>query len=73
MQIEGEGGRVSRGSNRTRRDKDGEGKGERSIRVADTKVCQRCTKVLRVGELLSLIYQELCINSEAAAQYGEKG
>ena len=56
MQIEGKGGRVLRSSNRTRGDKDGEGEGEGSIGVADTKVCQRCTKVLRIGELLSLIY-----------------
>ena len=56
MQIEGEGGGIFRSSNRTRGDKDGEGEGERSIGVADTEVCQRCTKVLRVGELLLLIY-----------------
>jgi len=73
VQIEGKEGRISRSSNNIRGDKDGEGKGERSIRVADTKVCQRHTKVLRVGELLSLIYRELCINSEATARYGEKG
>ena len=54
--MKGKGGRVLRSSNRTRGDKDGKGEGERSIGVANTEVCQRCTKVLRIGELLLLIY-----------------
>ena len=71
--MESEGGGVFRGSNRTGGDKYEEREGKRCVGIADAKVCQRCTKVLRVGELLSLIYRELCINSEAAARYGEKG
>ena len=55
-QMEDEGGRIFRSDNRTRRDKDREREGERSIGVADTEVCQRCTKVLGVGKLLSPIY-----------------
>ena len=39
--MEGERGKVSRSSNRTREDKDGEGEGKRSIGVANTKVCQK--------------------------------
>ena len=54
--MEGEGGRVLRSDNRTRGNKDGEREGERSIGVADTKVCQRYTKVLRIGKILSLIH-----------------
>ena len=42
--------------NWTRRDKDGEGEGERYFRLADTKVCQECAEVLRIGKLLSLIH-----------------
>ena len=54
--MKGEGGRVFRGDNRTRGDKNGEREGERSIGVANTEVCQRYTKVLRIGKLLSLIH-----------------
>ena len=70
--MEGQGDRVLRSCHRTRRDKDGRGKGKGSFGLADTKVCQGCVKVLRIGELLLTIYQRLCIHSEAFTQYGEE-
>ena len=54
--MKGKGGRIFRSSDRTGRDKDGEREGERSAGVADTKVCQRYTKVFRIGKLLLLIH-----------------
>ena len=42
----------------------GKREGEGSIGVADTLRCQGCSKVLRIGKLLLLIYTELCINSK---------
>ena len=42
--------------NRTRRNKDGRRVGERSIKMANIKVCQRCTEIPRIGELLSPVY-----------------
>ena len=38
------------------RNQDGGRKGEGSIGIANTKVCQRCTEILRIGKLLPLIY-----------------
>ena len=70
--MKGERSRVFRSGNWTRGDKDGRGKGERCIRLADTKVCQGCTKVLRVGKLLSLIHSEVCIHSKIVAQHDEE-
>ena len=67
-----EGSRVSRSGDWTRRNKDRERKGEKCTRLADTKMCQRCTKILRIGELLLLIYPGLCINSYTIARYGEE-
>ena len=60
MQVEGAGGRIFRGGNRTRGNQDGEREGEGSIGVANTKVCQGHSKVFRIGELLSSIYTRLC-------------
>ena len=64
MQVEGAGGRIFGGYNRTKRNSDGERKDEGSIGVANTQVCQRYSKVLRIGKLLLLIYTRLCINSK---------
>ena len=48
--------RIFGSSDWTRRDKDRRRKDERSIRIADTEVCQRHAKVLEIGKLLSLIH-----------------
>ena len=62
--MKGKRSRIFRSGNWTRRDKDGRGKGERCIRLANTKVCQGHTKVLRVGELLPLIHLGVCSHSK---------
>ena len=54
--VEDEGSWILRSSNRTGGNKDEGRKGEESARLANTKVCQRCTKVFRIGKLLPLIY-----------------
>ena len=61
--MEGEGSRILRSSNWARGDKNGRREGERCIGLANTKVCQRCTKVPRIGELLLLIHRGLYIYS----------
>ena len=54
--MEGERSGIPRSSDRTRRDEDGGEEDERCIGVADTKVCQGCVEILRIGELLSSIH-----------------
>jgi len=54
--MKGKGSRVLGSSNRTRGDEDGRRKGERSIGVTDTKVCQRCVEILGIGQLLLPIH-----------------
>ena len=54
--MKGERSWVFGSSNRTRRNKDGRREGERYLGLADSKVCQGCSKVLGIGKLLSLIY-----------------
>ena len=49
-------GRIFESGNWGRRDKDGRREDEGSIGLADTKMCQGHVKVLRIGELLPLIY-----------------
>jgi len=61
--LYGERSRVSRSGDWTRWNKDGRREGERCTGLADTEVCQRCTKILRIGKLLSLIHPRLCIDS----------
>ena len=70
--MEGERSGIFRSGNWTREDKDREREGEKYIGLADTKVHQGHTKVLRVGELLSLIHLGLCIYSKTIAWYGEE-
>ena len=64
--------KIFRSGNWTRRNKDRERKGERYIGLANTKVYQGYTKVLRIGELLLLIHSRLCIHSKTIAQYSKK-
>jgi len=47
---------ILRSGNQSRWDKNGRGEGERCFGLADTKVCQEHTKVLRIGKLLLLIH-----------------
>ena len=54
--MKSKGSRIFRSSNWGRRNKDGRREGEEYIGLANIKVCQGCTKVLRIGKLLSLIY-----------------
>ena len=73
MQIEDERSRVFGSSNWARGYKNGRREDERCFGLADTKVCQGHSKVLRIGELLSSIYSGLCIHSKTIAQHGEEG
>ena len=59
--MKGEGSKVSKSSNGTRRDKNGGREGEGCFRLANTTVCQGCAEVLRIGKLLLSIHQRLCI------------
>jgi len=56
MQVEGQRDRVLRSCDWTRRDKNRRGEGERCFGLANTKVCQGCAEVLKIGELLLLIH-----------------
>ena len=71
--MKGERSRVLRSDDWTRRNKDGGGKGKRSNGLANIKVCQGCSEVLGIGELLSLIHSGLCNHSQTIIQYGEEG
>jgi len=64
VKIEGKGSRVLGSDNRTRGDENGKRKGERSVGMADTKVCQRCTEIFGTGELLSSVHRRVCISGE---------
>ena len=50
-----------------------EEKGKICIGMDNTKVCQKHTKVFRIGKLLSLIYSRLCIYSQTITQYCKEG
>ena len=63
--MKGKGGGIFRGSNKTGENKDGEGEGKKSFGMADTKVCQRCSKILRTGKLLSLVHRRICNGGKA--------
>ena len=54
--MEGVGSRVFRSSDGTGGNKDGGRKGEESVRLANTKICQGYIKILEIGKLLLLIY-----------------
>ena len=55
---------IFRSGNWTGENKDGGREDKRCIGLADTKVCQGHTKVLRIGELLLLIHSGLYIHSK---------
>jgi len=61
VQVESERSRVFGSGDWTGRNKDGGGEGKRCIGLANTEVCQRYTKVLRIDELLPLIHPGLCL------------
>ena len=61
--MEGARGNIFEGGDRAKRNPDGEREGKESIGLADISVCQRCSKVPRVGKLLLLIHPGLCIDS----------
>ena len=73
MQVESERGRVFGSSNWARGHKDGGRKGEGCFGLADTKVCQGCSKVLGISKLLLSIYLRLCIHSQIITQSGKEG
>jgi len=54
--VKGKGSRILGSSNWAGRNQDGGGKGEGSIGMADTEVCQKCAEILRIGKLLLPIY-----------------
>jgi len=62
--VEGLRSWVSRSSNKSRGDKDGKREDEGCFGLANTKVCQGCSKVSRIGKLLLPIHTGLCIYSE---------
>ena len=62
--MKGSEGRILRSGDRSRGNKDGEREDEESIGVANTKVCQRCSEVLRIGKLLLPIHTELYVYSQ---------
>ena len=65
--------RVFRSSNRTRGDKDRKRKIKRSFGMADTKVCQGCSEILRAGKLLLPVYRRVCNGGKAITRLGKKG
>jgi len=65
--VKGERSGIFRSGNWTGGNKDRGRESERCIGLADTKVCQGYTKVLRIGKLLLLIHSELCIYSKTIA------
>ena len=62
--MKGDGSQIFRSCDRTRENKDGRREDERCSGLADTRVCQGHSEVLRIGELLLLIYSGLCIHSQ---------
>ena len=73
MQVEGERSGVFESSNWARGNKDGRREGERCFGLTNTKVCQGCSKVLRISKLLLPIYLRLCIYSKTITQHSEEG
>ena len=67
MQVEGEKSGIFRSGNWPGGNKHRGREGEWYIGLADTKVCQGHTKVLRIGKLLSLIHSGLHIHSKTIA------
>jgi len=63
MQVKSQRGGVFGSGDRTRQDKNGEREGERCFGLANTKVCQGCSEVLEIDELLLLIHSEFFIHS----------
>ena len=71
--MKGQRNRIPGSNNGTRRVLNRKGKGGRSHKLANTAVCQGCTKVPRTGKLLLTICQRLCQNCQALTPVGEKG
>ena len=65
--MKGERSGIFKSGNWTRENKDEGREIERCIGLAETRVCQGHTKVLRIGKLLLLIHSELCIYSKTIA------
>ena len=54
--MEGEGGGISRSSNRTKESRNTEGKGKRSSKLANAEEHKRGAKIPRTHQLLQVIY-----------------
>ena len=65
--------RILRGYYRTQWNKDGEGKGGWSVKLARTKKCKRYQKVLGSRKLLQEVYQGFCSSSKANEYANKKG
>ena len=63
--MKGKGSEVLRGSDWIRRDKDRGRKSKRGLGMANTKIGEGCTKILRTGKLLSLVYRRICNGGKA--------
>jgi len=71
--VESEEDRILGSYYRTQWNRNGEGKGRWSVKLARTKKCKRCQKVLGPCKLLQEVYQGLCSNSKANEYADEKG
>jgi len=54
--MKGQRSGIFKSCDRSRGNQDGEREGKRSAGMVDIQVCQRCTEILRIDKLLSLIY-----------------
>ena len=64
VQVEGKESRVFGSGNQAREYKDGGKEGERYFGLANTEVCQGCSKVLNIGKLLLSIHSGCCIHNK---------
>ena len=67
MYIKGQEDWIFGSYDRTRQNKDREGKSSRSSRLAGTKECEGCVEVFRVGKLLQTICQNFCKDSKISS------
>jgi len=61
--VKGKKSGVFKGNDRVLRSRNKGRKGERSIRLVNLSTSQEYTKVSRIGQLLLMIHQKLCIYS----------
>ena len=72
MCVEDEGDRILRSSNGIRVNQNGEREDKRYFGLANSERSQRHIEIPKIGELLLLIHQELCSDSQTITQYGKE-